>query len=182
MKATRRQLTLFLNETASKHVERIRQQFNPVQYNLIKSHITLCREDELEDWATIQRNLEQLAVAAFELETAPVERFWHGKGVFVPILDKQQHFQRLRTSVLQHAISNPRIHEPHITLMHPRNSTCTDSIFQTIQNIPIPPYLSISTISLIEQEVGKVWKTLEIYPLRSAVENKFTFNNLNNNV
>ena len=49
----RRQLTLFVGEKDAITIEQIRQKFNPLQFKLIKSHVTLCREDEIE-------NLEQV--------------------------------------------------------------------------------------------------------------------------
>jgi len=47
----RKQITIFLDETEAIPIEAIRKRFNPRQYKLIKSHITLCREDEIEDLA-----------------------------------------------------------------------------------------------------------------------------------
>ena len=44
----RKQLTLFLEASEAESIERIRKEFNPKQFALIKSHITLCREDEIE--------------------------------------------------------------------------------------------------------------------------------------
>lgn len=168
MVETRRQLTLFLNEQESDAIESIRQRFNPVQYQLINSHITLCREDEITDWAAVQQNLETLPVAAFTLATSPAERFSAGKGVYIPIKDETQQFQRLREVVLHQVMAMPRAHEPHITLMHPRNSTCTDAIFAALQAMPIPSTLSITHISVIEQEIGKAWQTLADYPLQGT--------------
>jgi hypothetical protein len=49
----RRQLTLFVEQKDAEIIERVRQEFNPIQFNLIKSHVTLCREDEIQ-------NLEQV--------------------------------------------------------------------------------------------------------------------------
>ena len=47
MPEIRRQATLFLRHRES--VESIRRQFNPAQAELISAHVTLCREDEVED-------------------------------------------------------------------------------------------------------------------------------------
>jgi 2'-5' RNA ligase len=47
---------------------------------------------------------------------------------------------------------------PHITLMHPNNSTCTNQIFQEMQSIEFPSKLHFSTISLIEQKDGGKWE------------------------
>ena len=69
----RKQLTLFLEEKECKIIETIRKKYNPRQYELIKSHITLCREDEIEDIKHIKRNLENLDVHKFELTTIKVK-------------------------------------------------------------------------------------------------------------
>jgi hypothetical protein len=53
---------------------------------------------------------------------------------------------------------------PHITIMHPRNSTCTDQTFAAIKQIQLPEKLSISSASLIEQRNGQMWRTLRSYP------------------
>ena len=52
-----------------------------------------------------------------------------------------------------------------ITLMHPRNSTCNDEIFEEIKNIPFPTKLTFKRISLIEQEINKEWKIIKEFDL-----------------
>jgi hypothetical protein len=47
MSKKRIQLTLFVGEPESVAIEHIRKMFNPLQYALIKAHVTLCRADEL---------------------------------------------------------------------------------------------------------------------------------------
>ncbi|MDT0559552.1 2'-5' RNA ligase family protein [Ichthyenterobacterium sp. W332] len=162
----RKQLTLFLDEKESKIIETVRKKYNPRQYELIKSHITLCREDEIEDIRHIKRNLENLDVYKFVLLTNGLIRFSGGKGLLISIIDKEQKFQKLRELVLQNEVSNPREHIAHITIMHPRNSICDDTKFKEIQNFELPKKLGISKISLIEQEIGKEWKTLKAYELK----------------
>ena len=58
-------------------------------------------------------------------------------------------------------------HEHHITLMHPRNSICTDEIFKNIQETDLPSSLTFDNISLIEQVDGGEWQTLKVYKLIS---------------
>ncbi len=166
----RKQLTLFLNELDSKSIESIRRRFNPIQFELIKSHITLCREDEIENLSHIQRNLENLEMQKFEMQTNGLKRFSDEKGVLISVIDKKQQFQELRELVLRNENSNPRKHNAHITLMHPRNSTCDDMKFKEIQKSELPKKLRISKISLIEQEIGKEWKILKEYELKNKNE------------
>lgn len=163
----RKQLTLFLDSTESTTIEFIREQFNPQQYALIGSHITLCREDELKDWNRILKNLEHLNVQKFALLTGEVQRFADGKGVFLSIQDDELHFKNLRAAVLQDGRTVPRSHTAHVTLMHPRNSTCDEKKFDEILSVAIPRKLTISKISFIEQEIGKEWKTLGEYQLQN---------------
>ena len=165
MTQTRQQLTLFLKGNESESIEFIRQKFNPVQFGLIKAHITLCREDEITNIEAVQGNLRKLTMETFALETGKASRFSKGKGVYITMLDREGLFRRLRKEVLHDINSQPREHEAHITLMHPRNSTCTDETFEEITNIQLPPRLSITKISLIEQEIGKEWRILEEYHL-----------------
>ena len=170
MKMKRKQLTIFLEEKESEIIETIRKKYNPRQYELIKSHITLCREDEIEDLKRIQSNLENLDVEKFELPTNGLRRFSEGKGVLISIIDEEQKIRKVRELVLQNEELKPRKHISHITLMHPRNSICDDTKFKEIQNFELPKKLSISKISLIEQEIGKKWITLKEYELKNKIE------------
>ncbi|MEL7221110.1 MAG: 2'-5' RNA ligase family protein [Bacteroidota bacterium] len=163
----RKQLTLFLETSESESIERIRKKFNPKQFALIKSHITLCREDEIEDLSLVLNNLAQMEVEEFELSVNGLERFSEGKGVFIKMADEERKFHQLRTVILQNGHSVPREHQAHITLMHPRNSTCDDEKFKAIQQVELPQKLRIRKICLIEQEMGKAWRVLREYSLRA---------------
>lgn len=163
----RKQLTLFLEESEAIAIEEIRKKYNPGQHELIRSHITLCREDEIGNLEQVKDNLENLQMTEIDLRLGSPRRFAQGKGVLIPMLDKASKFQKLRTMVLKNVVAEPREHKAHITLMHPRNSTCNDQNFQEIQQFSLPTQVSIAKISLIEQEIGKKWNTVEEYDLRS---------------
>ena len=167
---TRKQLTLFLDAAEADSIERIRAKFNPAQFKIIRSHITLCREHEIEALETVLNNLDNLKTEQFELGLDELIRFSEGKGVLIKVKDKQNHFQKLRAAVLKNTTPEPGIHTPHITLMHPRNSSCNDSIFEEIKEIGIPEKLRITSITLIEQEIGKKWKVLKEYKLKTKSE------------
>ena len=49
---TRRQASLYLYDAWI--VEGLRKRFNPAQAALIPAHITLCREDEVNDWTAFE--------------------------------------------------------------------------------------------------------------------------------
>jgi 2'-5' RNA ligase len=168
MNKTRTQLTLFINEKDAKIIEAIRQKFNPKQYALIKSHVTLCREDELENIKQILYNLTHLKHNSITINFGNIICFSDKKGVLIPAIGSLESFENLRKDILKGIIENPRIQEPHITLMHPRNATCTDEIFAEIQKFDLPNALNFTKISLIEQEIGQKWRILKEFDLKNT--------------
>ncbi len=161
----RLQLTLFLDKNQSKDFENIRKKYNPIQYELIKCHITLCREDELLDLNQLKFNLQNLQFEPLRLHFGEPQRFSDGNGVFLPVFGEAGLFQDLRRCILDRIIENPREHKAHLTLMHPRNSTCTDAIFQEITNTSLPKNLIFEKISLIEQINEEKWEVLEEFEM-----------------
>jgi 2'-5' RNA ligase len=157
----RRQLTLFVDEKQSAAIESIRQKYNPQQHRLIKAHVTLCREDEIEPIETVLHHLSNQVLPAIALCFNAPTRFSDGKGVFLPAMDDAHSFKTLRNLILQGITAAPRNHEPHITLMHPRNSTCTDDIFQQIIKIILPAMITFEKISLIEQVGQEPWRIIQ---------------------
>lgn len=166
MDSNRVQLTLFIPESKSATIEEIRSRYNPVQHNLIAAHVTLCREDELSSLEAVLKNLEQLDFPAFTIPFSTPIRFDNGKGLLLPALDDST-FQELRKLVLKRIINQPRLHAPHLTLMHPRNSTCTDLLYREILAINLPDRLHFNQISLIEQVNGSAWATKKEWLLGS---------------
>jgi 2'-5' RNA ligase len=155
------QLTLFIDEAQSAIIESIRMQFNPVQYDLIKAHVTLCREDELEKTDKVMLNLSLLNYNSITINFGKPVIFSDGKGLLLAAIGNNENFQQLRTTVLQGVIKNPRQHQPHITLLHPRNATCTDKIFEQIAQVKFPDKINFTKISLIEQEMENKWQVLK---------------------
>lgn len=165
-KKTRRQLTLFLEPKDAEIIEKIRKTYNPAQFGLINDHVTLCREDEIENLEKVKSNLITLDNQAFDLEFGKIERFENGKGLFLPAKVKHEAFDNLRKLILNGIIAEPRTQEPHITLMHPRNSTCTNEIFDEVVMLDLPSKFTFNKISLIEQEADGTWRILEEYNLK----------------
>ncbi|EHQ29625.1 2'-5' RNA ligase family protein [Mucilaginibacter paludis] len=160
----RKQLTLFIRDNSV--IEQLRKRFNPVQFSLIAAHVTLCREDEIADLEKVKRNLEKVRL------NYPVKmffdkplRFEAGKGVLLPVKGDHLQFDALRGMALQGLVATPRIYQPHITLMHPRNSTCTDEIFEEIARHTLPLEFSFDRVSLIEEMADGKWITLDSYCL-----------------
>ncbi|MDX1930756.1 MAG: hypothetical protein SFV81_29805, partial [Pirellulaceae bacterium] len=121
----RRQASLFLRDQFQ--IESLRHRYNPIQARLIPAHVTLCREDEVEDWDAFRTRLE--ALCPFEIVLgfgAPVRE---NNFVFLPVLEGVDEFHDFRCAVLT---KDARKHVPHVTIVHPRNGICTDQIFAEI--------------------------------------------------
>ncbi|SDD69153.1 2'-5' RNA ligase family protein [Niabella drilacis] len=161
----RRQLTLFVNAGEARELEQVRKEFNPAQYRLIKSHVTFCREDEIEDLPLVLSNLQQIHPSGIAVHFGPPVRFDHGLGVMLPASGSNAPFHQLRLQVLSGVAVPVKRRQPHITLMHPRNATCTNQIFYVIQKTPLPTTLKFDNICLIEQVDGEPWRVLEKYEL-----------------
>ena len=166
MGSSRIQLTLFIDEDDSSEIEKIRKQYNPLQFKIVKSHVTLCREDELVQIGDLMQVLNSVKYHPVEIRFGLAARFSDGKGVLIPANGDNQQFQELRKIILKHAIANPANHQPHITIMHPRNSTCTDNMFEQIKKVALPNNLIFKTISLIEQIDGGRWNMLKEFELK----------------
>lgn len=157
----RRQLTLFVHPDNAHEIEKIRHQFNPRQQELIAAHVTLCREDEIENIEAVLNTLRKLEKSIITIRFGHPIRFEDGKGVLLPASGDNTQFHQLRLKVLPGPDMVVRRHEPHITLMHPRNSICTDEVFEAIRKITLPTTLTFHNVSLIQQVDGGQWETLK---------------------
>jgi len=164
---TRKQLTLFLQKEQSWSVEKIRQRFNPVQAGMIDAHVTLCRDNELTHIDTVLANLRSSYLPEIAIRFEKPARFEAGKGVWLPSTDTAS-YHTLRTNVLRGIVDSPAQKIPHITLMHPRNSACTNEIFERICEETFPTFFTFKEISLIGQPNGGKWEVLDRFELHSA--------------
>lgn len=158
----RQQLTLFVPPADVVEIETIRGRYNPVQRALIDCHVTLCREDELVELDRVLQNLRAHRLPAITIGFGNMIRSAGGKGVLLPAATGQEEFQQLREKVLEGIVVAPRRQEAHITLMHPRNSACTDAIFEAIRAYVLPQQITFDTISLIEQVAGGPWRVVSV--------------------
>ncbi len=146
----RRQASLYLTEVPN--VEAMRWRFNSLQAQLIPAHVTLCREDEVDDWDLMRERIR--AIKDFELtlnfgEPAREENF-----VYLPIVDGMDRFHDLRQLLLDGV---PRRSMPHLTIIHPRNGTCDVETFQEIRSKITPFQHTFREIQLIQQHAGEAW-------------------------
>lgn len=151
---TRRQASLYLSGLFQ--IEALRRRFNPIQARLIPAHVTLCREDEVADWAAFQANLE--ALQPFELTLTFGSPVRDQDFVFLPVCSGLDDFQAFRRKLLPR---EPRNHTPHVTLIHPRNGSCTDEIFgELTASLRSPFQYTFREVMLIEQTDGGVWRVI----------------------
>lgn len=162
---TRQQLTLFVKKEDAAVIESIRSRFNPVQQQLIACHATLCREDEIANLEKVLNNLRTNKSNAITIQFGSAIRFDNGKGVLLPAVGNNHVFQQLRLRILEGTATSIRRHEPHITLMHPKNATCSDEVFEIIQQTIFPQVFRFTEVSLIEQVNNGPWKVLENFLL-----------------
>lgn len=150
----RRQASLFLPDRF--RIEALRLRYNPVQARLIPAHVTLCREDEVTDWDAVHARLESLL--PFEITLSFGTPVREQDFVYLPVRDGLADYHDFRCTILQ---KDARKQIPHVTLVHPRNGTCTDPIFADISaNISSPFQLTFREVTLIEQDDGRVWHVI----------------------
>ena len=154
----RRQATLYVPPPLDVVVESLRTQFNPIQAALIRAHVTLCREDEVSDWHKTEDCLRRMAKIDVTLHfDIPIR---DGNLVYLPSTGSTDSFDALRSSLLSTGNSSPRKHAPHITLIHPRNGTCSKSDFDEISSQCKPFTITFHQATLIEQIDGGPWRDL----------------------
>ena len=159
MNETRNQLTLFL-ENSNETIENIRAKYNPEQFNLISAHITLCREDEINPIGKIIERIKSIQLEKpIRIELNGVKRCADGKGVLIIASEENNEFMELRKTILG-TTELTKEQFPHVTLMHPGNSTCNGKTFAEIKKQELPSVLFFSKISLIEQNNGGKWNVI----------------------
>ncbi|MEP7384375.1 MAG: 2'-5' RNA ligase family protein [Gemmatimonadota bacterium] len=160
--STRRQATLFLVPPVDAAIESLRARFNRAQFDLIRAHVTLCREDEVRDWRALEARLRRLSTIEVTLAFERPRR--DGHLVYIPVAGPTDSFDALRASLLGDDVAAPRRHLPHITLVHPRNGRCDDVAFAEIVEVSAPFTATFRRVALIEQIDGGPWRTRVDFP------------------
>ncbi len=157
----RRQATLYLPLPHSDRIESLRSQFNRHQFELIRAHVTLCREDEVSDWGELASRLLDQGTIEVELEFGMPIR--DNNLVYLPAIGSTDSFDSLRHAILSSSHSIPRKHRPHMTLIHPRNGLCTDQVFDEIMARCEPFSAFFRYVTLIEQVNLERWRELAAF-------------------
>jgi 2'-5' RNA ligase superfamily len=161
---SRDQLTLFVPPSDSTALDAVRQVLDPIQAELIKAHVTLCREDELAGAtsASIRARLGDSEVTQVTLRFGAPERF-NDHGILLPCIDGELEFQALRQVVLGKAQVRRQI--PHITLAHPRNPRASANTLENALSLGSGRTLIFDVITRIRQRGSSSWQSIEEYPL-----------------
>ncbi len=162
MAGRRRQLTLFVPATAAGPLEDVRARVDPVQHRLIAAHVTLCREDDLEDLPEVLARLAAPGPGPLTLTFGPAEAFG-GHGLLLPCVAGAAAFRQLREGVLGSA--RVRDQAPHLTLAHPRNPRAPGNSLAAAAALPAPLTLTFPAVSLIEQAPLEPWVVVGTSPL-----------------
>jgi 2'-5' RNA ligase len=155
---------MFVPNDAAVDFEKLRRTLDPVQSLLIPAHVTLCREDELNQMSESQLRvrLSQVRLKPVTLRFGRPETF-DGHGILLNCIGGANDFRLLR----EHVLDSTTImeHRPHITLAHPRNpKSCGDSLANA-STLPEIISMTFRAIQLIEQHGVQPWRVLQQFEL-----------------
>ena len=88
-----------------------------------------------------------------------------GDLVYIPCAGSTRAFDNLRGMLLGTYPAIPRKHIPHITLIHPRNGSCSDGDFASVISVSEPFSYTFEEVAFIQQEDGGIWETVETFQL-----------------
>lgn len=140
----------------------MRKRFNPAQFSLIKAHVTLCRDEDVRDWSETLSRAEMIRAVDVQLRFGQPIR--EQDLVYLPVVGSTEAFDQLRRDLLGE--EHRRKQEPHITLVHPRNGSCTAEQFKEIcsefaDELP----LRFREFTFIEQTDGGPWRNIRSFPI-----------------
>jgi len=163
----RRQASLYIPEPARYEIDVVRKRADPVQFSLIPAHVTLCREDEVLDWSEFVDRVRCLGRFELSLEFGSPLELDDG-CVLLPCVKGKSLFNQLRGALLSSGGVAPRVSDPHITLLHPRNAVTGQSIEWLLESLTHLRSIGFSSLNIIEQQGGSAWRVLHELPLQSA--------------
>jgi 2'-5' RNA ligase len=158
------QLSLFVPPSSAARLEQARHLLDPVQAKLIPAHVTLCREDELQDidLATLGSMVASSGAGPISLKFGDPEVF-QGHGVLLPCIEGVEGFHEVRCRIL--GSSRVRPHAPHITLAHPRNPRSPQNSPANFGAIPAGLVITFTEIQHIMQEAAMPWHVIATHAL-----------------
>jgi 2'-5' RNA ligase len=156
---------MYAPENAAKAIEEVRKTVDPIQSALIPAHITLCREDELDDLSKLHDRLSSIPFKPLTLRFGRPEIF-SGHGLLLNCIEGADDFRLLREYLLDS--KNIRNQAPHITLAHPRNPKSVGNLVSAAAVLPAVITINFPAIYLIGQEASEPWRILARYHLQNG--------------
>jgi hypothetical protein len=166
---TRVQLSLFVPPSSAERLEAARRLLDPVQAKLIPAHVTLCREDELQDidLATLGSIVGSSGAIPIRLRFGSPEVF-QGHGVLLPCIEGEVEFHELRCRILSsRTVRRPA---PHITLAHPRNPRSPQNTPANRSALPVGLVITFAEVRYILQEAARPWQVIAKQPLQGPAQ------------
>lgn len=158
---------MYVPRDAAREIEAVRRVLDPVQTRLIPAHVTLCREDELVDLASVRARLRDVPFPPLALRFGRLVAF-SGHGILLECVGGADQFRALREYLL--ASTHVRDQKPHITLAHPRNPMAEGNSLSNASVLPEVIDVTFPSIRLIEQEGDEPWRVLESYELQGIIK------------
>lgn len=155
----RRQVSAYLRGVPE--LEALRQRFNPMQARLIPAHVTLCREDEVHDWVALAQRIEASLPLRWSMSFGGPVR--DGDMAYLPVVEGRDTFDALRERWLGGFGEKVRKHDPHVTLIHPRNGQCTEAILAELESRLKPFTIEFREVLVIEQNEGGPWEVVQAF-------------------
>ena len=119
----------------------------------------------MEELANVMHNLMNLTFSCITINFGNVARFFPDKGVLMPGVGENLAFYNLRKSVLNGNVEKNEKFAPHITLMHPRNSICSDMEFAQIQKFVLRNAIQFRKVSLMVREAIGKWQVIREFEI-----------------
>lgn len=160
---------MYIPPDAAREIEAVRRALDPVQSGLIPAHVTLCREDELGDLASVRARLRGAPFGPLTLRFGRPVAF-SGHGLLLECVGGEGRFRALREYLLGRA--RVREQKPHITLAHPRNPKAAGNSAGSTAALPAVIELTFPSVYLIEQEGRGPWRMLEKYERGGAARGR----------
>lgn len=160
----RRQLSLFVPQPVQADLEAVRIVIDPVQAQLIRAHVTLCREDELESvqQVALRARLIDPQSQSITLQFGQAEAF-SSHGILLPCVGGEADFHALRLHLL--CTKDIRRHAPHITLAHPRNPKAPGNSLADVRARLNTFFVTFASATLIQQVGNARWEELQEFAL-----------------
>jgi 2'-5' RNA ligase len=164
---SRVQLTLFVPGSAAEEIEATRRLLDPVQFNLIPAHVTLCREDELEGagYSSLEQRLCAGRAKPLTLTFGTPESF-STHGILLPCVSGEEGFQELRRLVLGAGLVRRQL--PHITLAHPRNPKAFGNSLANAAALRAGIEVTFEAVCRIVQAGISPWRVVQRIELRTT--------------